>query len=219
MADDIFLSPEEQDERAKQWLKDNGPAIVIGIALGIGAIFGFNSYKDGIQKKSEQASALFSTTLEKINESELIDIQAQVSELKGKYSDSSYAAKAALLNASQLAKTDIDAAYTELQWVVDNAPENGLVHTAKIRQAKIKLAGGDLDAARSLASPASYDGFDSHYNEILGDIEVKAGNLEVARTYYEAAADGLSESDFSYRQLLSIKIDRLPAKSSETDSQ
>ena len=42
MADDIFLTPEEQDERARQWLKDNGPALIVGVVLGIGAIFGWD---------------------------------------------------------------------------------------------------------------------------------------------------------------------------------
>jgi len=210
MADDIFLSPEEQDERAKQWLKDNGPAIAIGIALGIGAIIGFNKYKDGIQQNAEQASALFSTALDQVNESESADIAAQVTKLKEEHTGSSYASKASLIKATQLAKTNLDAAYTELQWVVDNAPEKGLKHTAIIRQAKIKTSQGDLDIARSLATPSSYDGFESHYNEILGDIEVKAGNLLVARTYYEAASDALTDADFAYKQVLGLKLDRLP---------
>lgn len=218
MADDIFLSPEEQDERAKQWLKDNGPAIAIGIALGIGAIIGFNKYKDGIQHNAEQASALFSTTLDQVSESQSANIAAQVTKLKEEHADTSYAAKAALIKASQLAETDLDAAYAELQWVADNAPENGLQHTATIRQAKIKLSQGDFDVARSLATPSSYDGFESHYNEILGDIEVKAGNLLVARTYYEAASDALTDADFTYRQVLGLKLDRLPvAETSDSE--
>ena len=219
MADDIFLSPEEQDERAKQWLKDNGPAIAIGIALGIGAIIGFNKYKDGIQQNAEQASALFSTTLDQVSGSESADITAQVAKLKEEHASSSYAAKAALIKATQLAETDLDAAYAELQWVVDNASEKGLSHTATIRQAKIKISQGDLDVARSLATPTSYDGFESHYNEILGDIEVKAGNLLAARTYYESASDALTDADFAYRQVLSLKLDRLPeADTSDSES-
>ena len=220
MADDIFLSPEEQDERAKQWLKDNGPAIAIGIALGIGAIIGFNKYKDGIQQNAEQASALFSTTIEHVNESQSADISAQVAKLKEEHASSSYAAKAALIKAAQLAEDDLDAAYAELQWVVDNAPEKGLQHTATIRQAKIKISQNDLDTARSLATPSSYDGFESHYNEILGDVEVKAGNLLAARTYYEAAEGALADSEFAYRQVLSLKLDRLPeAQTSNSDTQ
>ena len=58
MADDIFLTPEEQDERARQWLKDNGPALIVGVVLGIGAIFGWDYYKKSQLEKAEAASSL-----------------------------------------------------------------------------------------------------------------------------------------------------------------
>jgi len=59
MADDIYLSPEEQDERARQWFKDNAPALAIGIALGLAAVVGYNKYQDQQQIDAEAASALF----------------------------------------------------------------------------------------------------------------------------------------------------------------
>lgn len=211
MADDIFLSPEEQDERAKQWLKDNGIAIAVGITLGFGAIFGYNQYKDSVVNNAEQASALFGVAMEKVDDSQDADVSAQVAKLKDEFSASSYASKAVLISAAQLAVSDLDAAFTELQWVVDNAPEAGLVHAARIRQAKIKLSMGDLDAVRALAAPASYDGFDSHYNELLGDVEVKAGNLELARTYYQSAIEALNSADAAYSRVLGLKLDRLPS--------
>ena len=150
MADDIFLSQEEQDERAKKWLKDNGLAITLGIALGFGGIIGYNHYKDSVVQNAEQASNLFSTTVEYINDSKIADISAQVSKLKEEHADTPYASKAVLIKATQLADTDLDAAYAELQWVIDNAPEKGLEHTARIRQAKIKMSQGELDQARAL---------------------------------------------------------------------
>jgi len=93
MADDIFLTPEEQDERARRWLKENGPALVIGIGLGFGAIFGWNQYKASLQTKAEEASALYQTAITEIRSSQLSDIDAQVTELKESYSGSSYAAR------------------------------------------------------------------------------------------------------------------------------
>ena len=102
-----------------------------------------------------------------------------------------------------------DRAYQELQWVVDNAAETGLVHTARIRQAKIKIVQNDLAAAQTLATQSSYDGFESHYNEVLADISRKQNKPKQARDFYQKAIDGLTEGDFSYRQILTIKMDRL----------
>ncbi|MFT6032106.1 MAG: putative negative regulator of RcsB-dependent stress response [Arenicella sp.] len=211
MADDIFLTPEEQDERARKWLKDNGPGLAIGIALGLAAIFGYEQYKDSVQSNAEQASALYQAALTEVSDSSLSDIDAQVKELKENYASSSYAAKAALLKAKKLSISDLDAAYSELQWVIDNAAELGLQHTARIRQAKIKLSQSDLTQARVLASFVPTQGFESNYSEILADVNAREGNAEDAREFYQKAIDTLPSSQSSYAQLLSLKIDRLPA--------
>lgn len=211
MADDIFLTPEEQDERARKWLKDNGPALAIGIALGLAAIFGYEQYKDSVQSKAEQASALYDTALSEVADSSLSDIDAQVTELKKNYASSSYAAKAALLKAKKLSISDLDAAYVELQWVVDNSKEAGLQHTARIRQAKIKLAQGDLAQAKAIASFTPTQGFESNYSEILAEVNAQQGNSQKARELFQKAIDTLPSSQSSYAQLLTLKMDRLPA--------
>ena len=91
MADDIFLSPEEQDERARNWLKSNGPALGIGIALGLAGIFGWEQYKDKQQQAAESASTLYEQIIEKIDDSELSDFDEQIAQLKNNHADTSYA--------------------------------------------------------------------------------------------------------------------------------
>jgi predicted negative regulator of RcsB-dependent stress response len=219
MADDIFLSPEEQDERAKKWLKDNGLAIAVGIGLGLAAVTGYNQYKDNLQAKAEQASALYGVALEQIGDSSLSDIGAQVAELKESHANSSYASKAVLLQSKQLAVNDLDAAMVELKWVEANAPEVGLLHTAKIRQAKIQIAQGEFDAAKAIASSVvDYNGFESHYQEILAEVSVKHGDFAAAREHYQSAIDSLQAGDSGYAQVLSIKIDRLPDAQNSTEA-
>ncbi|MFT5573277.1 MAG: putative negative regulator of RcsB-dependent stress response [Cryomorphaceae bacterium] len=219
MADDIFLSSEEQDERAKKWLKDNGLSIAVGIGLGLAAVTGYNHYKDNLQAKAEQASALYGAALEQIGDSNLSDIGAYVSELKEKYSDTSYASKAVLLQSKQLAVSDLEAAITQLKWVAANAPEVGLLHTAKIRLAKIQIAQGDLEAAKAIASSVDeYNGFESHYQEILAEVSVKQGDFAAAREHYQSAIDSLQAGDSGYAQVLSIKLDRLPVALSSTQA-
>lgn len=219
MADDIFLTPEEQDERARKWLKDNGPALGIGIALGLAAIFGFEQYKNNAQTQAEQASALYQAALVKVNDSSLSDISAQVAELKENYASSSYAAKAALLKAKKLSISDLDAAYQELDWVVNNAKESGLQHTARIRQAKIKLSQGDLEGAKALASVSPTQGFESNYAEILGEISAREGNSQQAREFFQQAIDSLPSAQSTYSQLLRLKLDRLPGSSESVTSE
>lgn len=215
MVDDILLSPEEQDERAKQWIKDNGMAIVIGISLGLAAVFGYNNYQAKQIANAEQASSVYNTVIGLVNDSELADIESQVIMLKEEYSDSSYAAKGALLRARQLSVSDLDAAFEELAWVVTNAQEYGLKHTALIRQAKILLSQGKLDDAKAIALTQPYQGFDSFYQEILGDIAAQQGEYSSASDYYQSALDTLNEADQNYAAILTLKKDRLPIASGE----
>ncbi len=210
MADDIFLSPEEQDERARQWFKDNGPALAIGIGLGLAAVFGYNNYKEGVQVDAETASELYQTASAELADSKLASIEEQVVTLKNDFAATTYAAKAVLLKATQTAVNDLSAAYEELQWVVDNAPESGLVHTARIRQAKIKLSQNDFEQAKTLASHTPTEGFESHYQEVLGDIALKQSDEASARVHYQNALDAIEGLQDNYAQILTIKLDRLP---------
>ena len=210
MVDDIFLTPEEQDERAKKWLKDNGLALVVGVVLGLGAVFGYNQYQAKQISSAEQASTLYGQINQRFTQSELTDINQQVELLKADYSNSPYAAKAALIRAKQLSVHDMPAAIAELEWVVDNAQETGLKHTALIRLAKIYLSLGELDKAQSAASGQSYQGFDSHYFEILGDISTQRGEIESARQQYQQAIDSITATDQGYGRILTLKLNRLP---------
>ena len=210
MADDIFLTPEEQDERAKKWLKDNGLSIAVGISLGLAGVFGYNQYQSNVQLKAEQASALYGKVVETDGASQISDIGDQVQALKKDYASSSYTAKAALINAKQLAVSDQQAAISELQWVIDNAPEVGLQHAARVRLAKLHLVAGNFEDAKKLASVQNTNGFDSHYQEILGDIERKQGNIEAARSHYEKATESLGTAGRTYASVLTMKLNRLP---------
>ena len=213
MVDDILLSPQEQDERAKQWLKDNGMAIVIGISLGLAAVFGYNNYQAKQIANAEQASSIYETVLGLVNDSGLADIESQVTRLKEGHSDSSYAAKGALLRARQLSVSDLDTALEELAWVVSNAQEYGLKHTALIRQAKILISQGKLEDAKAIALTQPYQGFDSFYQEILGDIAVKQAEFSSADDFYQSALATLGEADQNYVAVLTLKKDRLPIDS------
>ena len=219
MVDDILLTPEEQDEKAKQWLKENGFALIVGVALGLGAVFAYNNYTAKQISNAEQASALYHQVLESIKSSELADIQQQVDTLKIDYPKTAYASKAVLLRARQLSVSDLESASEELQWVVDHASESGVIHTARIRKAKVEMALGNLQSAKSLATVESAVGFDSFYQEILGDIALAEGQDSLARDYYQQSLDNMADSDAGYRSVLTLKMNRIPDTAIEASNE
>ena len=215
MADDILLTPEEQDEKARKWFKENGLSLAIGIALGLGAIFGYNQYKAKIQVDAENASSLYNSVLQQISDSSIVDISEDIEALKTDYADSPYTVKAVMINAARLADTDMESAIQEYKWAFDNAEELGVQHAARIRQAKLYIATDDLQSASDLASQQPYDNFASHYYEILGDVAVKQAQLDQAYEYYQQASEQLLPSDASYASVLGLKMAPLPKPASE----
>jgi predicted negative regulator of RcsB-dependent stress response len=218
MVDDILLTPEEQDERAKQWLKDNGMALILGVVLGLGAVFGYQTYQTKIRTDAEQASFLYNQVLESVRSSELADISDVVTTLKNDYAGSPYAAKATLLRAKQLAVSNLDQAAEELRWVADGAKDIGIRHTARIRLAKVLLADGKIEAAKAVAEQKPYEGFESNYAEILGDIAAREQEFEKAREQYETAITALSPADRGYSAILELKLNRLPVATESESS-
>ncbi|MEO0367451.1 MAG: tetratricopeptide repeat protein [Pseudomonadota bacterium] len=219
MADDIFLSQEEQDEKAKKWLKENGMAIGLGIALGLGGIFGYNQYRDYRASQAIQASALFEQVLNLVESSNLSNVSTLVTQLKDDHAGTSYAAKAALVQAKQLSVTDPGEALKELDWVMNNSAERPIWHTANIRKARLLLAqGDDLEQVIGLVPSQEKEGFDSHYHEILGDAYAKQGDSEQAAEMYQAAIDSLTQSEVGYGRVLSLKMNHLALAENESET-
>ena len=209
MADDIFLTQEEQDERAKKWLRENGPAILIGIVLGLVGIYGYDEYRIYQIKQAERASLAYSQVLELTEGSELADISAHVEELKSDYKGTPYAAKAALLKAKQLMATDMDAALAELDWALEHADERPVWHAANIRKAKLLIAQEKTEQALAIAKQEPYEGFASQYYEVLGDAYAQSGDAEQAANAYQMSIDALSPADAGYARILTLKQNQL----------
>ena len=215
MADDIFLTAEEQDERAKKWLRENGPAILIGIVLGLGGIYGYDEYRIHQIKQSERAALAYSELLEIHQGSDVSDVALQVDTLKDEFSSTPYAAKAALIKAKQLASTDLDAAISELDWVLGNTDERSVWHSANIRKAKILIEQSAFDQALESATLSDYEGFASQYLELQGDALLGKSEYEEAQTAYTAAIDALSPASQGYARILQLKLNRAVAPASE----
>ncbi len=217
MADDIFLTPEEQDERAKKWIRENGPAIGIGIVLGLGGIYGYDEYQKHQLAKAEQASLMYSQVVEMTEESELADVSQEIDTLRDEYASTPYAAKAMLLRAKRLSITNYEGAIEALDWVLDNADETAVWHAANIRKATLMLGQeGQAEAVLAALDGLAEDGLTSHYMEIRGDAQAQLGQNEAAIESYQAAIDALAPSDAGYSRILTLKQNGVRSSGSES---
>ncbi len=55
---DEFLTDEQQADRAKGWLRENGVFLAAGLVLGLGVLFGWQDYESYKLEQSAEAAGV-----------------------------------------------------------------------------------------------------------------------------------------------------------------
>lgn len=194
----------EQSERVRSWLKDNAPAILTGIVIGLGAIFGYHQWQNHKARQAYTAAELYERarvdsaplpgaddTTTPTTDPGAADVVR--SQLRKDFPRSGFAVLAALEQAeTQLAAKDLPAARGSLAWARDNSTDPALAALASLRLARLELADGKAEDALKVLNGMSGTGFAAQRAELRGDVHASMGQGDQARTaYLEAkAADG-----------------------------
>ena len=113
---------EEQVEKLKAWLKENGLSIVLGIVIGVGGIGGYNYWKHVQETTAAEASGHYTQMLDALETGADDDLQQQANILLADYSSTEYALLAHLaLARMHVDNGDFNAAETALQQVIGGA--------------------------------------------------------------------------------------------------
>jgi len=200
----------EQGERVKSWLRENGSAIVMGLILAFGLMFGFKQWQQWETGKRQQASAEYQVLVGYL---ELDNMDAAVPNyevLKAEYSKSAYTAMASLMMAkARLNAGQVDLAAQALIHAMENAQPDPVRVIARERLARVRLSQGDTAAALKLIDGAPSDaGFESQFAEIRGDIHLLNGATEQAIESYRTSLE-LLEDGVGNRQFLTMKLEAL----------
>ena len=200
---DPRYSEDEQAERLKEWWKKNGTSVIFGVAIGVSAIVGVNLWRHYTQTQAESASSLFTQLLSTQGE----ESEELGNELLSDYDNTPYAALAALYLAKiNYEKGDISNAERMLGWALENSKQVSNQHVARLRLARIYLDTDRLSEAENLVDIKKFDGFESEYKELLGDIAMLKGDAESARSAYEEALNALPRGS-RFSELLVLKRD------------
>lgn len=205
---EIHRTEEEQVEAIKNWWKENGTSVVVGVAFGIAAIFGVRYWFDYQKTQAQQASALYAEVLASLS-GDKQKAESLASQIASGYSSTPYASLTALsLAKSKVEAKDYPGAQSYLQWVLDNGKDDGFKHVARIRLARLLIEDDKKEQAEKLIKGISAAGFDSEYAELRGDIFLSKSEFTQATENYRLALSGLQASSQRY-QLLQMKIDDL----------
>jgi predicted negative regulator of RcsB-dependent stress response len=75
---EIYDTEEEQVEALKRWWKENGTSTIVGLALGIAIILGWNYWQGHKKDQTVQASAIYDQLLKAVEDDkktqEIIDV-------------------------------------------------------------------------------------------------------------------------------------------------
>ncbi|NNJ65393.1 MAG: tetratricopeptide repeat protein, partial [Xanthomonadales bacterium] len=181
----------EQGEVVKKWLKENGSAIVMGLVLAFGGLFGFKQWQGWQETNKQQASTEFEVMNELLSQNQLDAAMSNFQTLQDDYSKSPYASMAALQMAKQrLEANQPDLAIGLYEYVMENGYPAAMALVARERLARVLLDQGRADEAMQLLDAAGeLSGFESRFAEVRGDIHYDQGRLDQAETAYLEALE------------------------------
>lgn len=202
----------EQGERVKSWLRENGSAIVMGLVLAFGLMFGFKQWQAWQTSKRQQASAEYQVLSSLISENNMDAAVTNYQVLKSDFPKSAYTPMAALIMAkARMSAGQTDLAIADLKFAMEHGQPEPLKVIARERLARLQLSQGNADEALKLIDGApSSVGFEAQFAEIRGDVHAARGETDQAVENYQAALDALEEG-VGNRDLLTMKIQALTA--------
>ncbi len=207
---DVYRTDEEQAEAIKKWWAENGKSIVVGIFIGLAAVYGWRWWQDYKIEQAEAASEIYQEMVVAVRDDKNADAAQKTAErIISDYGSTAYA----LFTKLTLAKLAVDEkeyviAEDHLRWALDNNHEDSLEHLIRLRLARVLIAQEKSDAAMTLLDVKAPGQFGNGYDELRGDIFNLRGDSEAARSAYQQAITKKRSlgNDIS---LLEMKLDDL----------
>lgn len=206
---------DEQLHLLRQWLRENGVALLAGLVLGALIVAGWTAWKVYADRQSRQASGEFEHLREELqagNSSHAAEIGKR---LTVDYAGTPYAALGALLVAAdQVKRNQYEPALGSYQWVIEEADDRKLRHIARLRQARLLWSLGRADEALEVLNTRRAGSFSPMFAELRGDIYAGQGRREEARKAYAEALEGDAAPE--QRAAVELKLNDLEAPTPAT---
>ena len=201
---------EEQVEKLKAWLKENGLAIVFGIIIGVGGIGGYKYYNHWQDSLASEASSHFAKMIAALDADDNQTMRQQAEILVESYAATDYALMAQLaLAKSHVEDGNFDQAESALQQVVGSAGQKPLAYVARTRLAAVQIQNGQYDQALSTLEAEFPEEFSARVHELRGDAYALQEKVNEAIEAYRSALS--AETRPADENFLVQKIDDLGA--------
>jgi predicted negative regulator of RcsB-dependent stress response len=205
---DGYVSDKEQLAILKKWIQENWISVFLGVALGLGIVYGWRFYKDWRQGRQEQSSAQLLELMRAAQDGSTERVLALGQQLSTAAATDQQAQLARLLQARVLAEQGrLDETALLLREVMGQAGLVSMRHIARLRLARVLSAQGKAADAMALLNVPDTSVFAADYDEARGDVLLVQGDTSGARAAYRSALDKRQGADGS--QVLKMKLDDL----------
>ncbi|HOX70758.1 MAG: tetratricopeptide repeat protein [Dokdonella sp.] len=212
------LDEHEQGELVRKWLRANAMSILIGIAIGLLLIFGFQQWKARELRSHAEAATSYGSFIEAVEAKKADDAAAVAATLRKDYPSSPYAVLAAMRQAEiAVEKGDLAAAAADLDWADKTASESSMKSLIVLRQARVSLALGEADKALAQLDRVAKSDYPALAGELRGDVLAKLGRIEDARAAYQEALSHL-DMQSPGRTFVEMKLGDLSAAAEKQKS-
>jgi predicted negative regulator of RcsB-dependent stress response len=207
-----IMDSHEQGEVVKKWLMDNGSAIVMGLVIAFGGLFGFKQWQSWQETNRQQASYEYEVMGELLAQNQLDAAMANFQTLRDDHKKSPYASMAAL----QMARARIEVNQPDLaiglyEYVVESGYPKAMKVVARERLARVLLDQGQAEEAMQILDGADdISGFEARYAEVRGDILYSQGRNDEAIAAYQQSLESL-EAGAGDRGKLIMKLESMGA--------
>jgi len=194
------LTDEEQVEKVKAWLKENGTSIVAGVVIGLGGIFGWQFWDSYQANKAAEGAQAYDRFVQVAQQSEPGKTAEQAASLDESFANTAYSHFAALELARQQAEAgELDAAIATLEETREGIRDGAMQAVIDLRLARLFVSQGKLDEAASTVSKLDSAAFAAEAASLRGQIAWMQGKNDEARAALEEArALGASDEIVNY---------------------
>lgn len=205
------LDEHEQGELVRKWLRDNSLSIIVGVALGLAAIFGWRYWTSYQLGQHAEAALQYGAISKAVEADNVADADKIAAALQTNFPKSTYSVLAALGVAERaVASNDLDAADKALQWAHSHANADELKQLIGLRQARVTLARGNADDALKQLDGIAKGNYLGLVADLRGDALFELDRADEARTAYQDALANVDPRAPSHAYI-QMKLDRIPA--------
>lgn len=209
MANHFDLEEQEQLDQIKHFWNTWGTLISGVLIVVFGAIAAWNGYQYWQNRQASQAAALSDAMDSAVASADPARIEQVFGDLKSRYAGTAQTGQAGLLAAKALFDAGkLDAAKAVLQWLAQNASDDGYKALARLRLAGVLIDEKAYDEAMKQLSGSVPAGFEAAFADRKGDVLALQGKKAEAVAEYQAAYKGFDER-VDYRRLVEVKLNAL----------